>query len=153
MKRKNKIEYFILLALWMGVIFYFSSQPAQVSSMNNNFIIKVLSEVGVNLTDLYGNDFSNFIIRKSAHITEYFILFILSYRALSQNQFSKPVLWGAVLSIFYSCTDEMHQLFVQGRAGRFMDVLIDSIGIAVGIAIIASLEILRRSTDVHKDFY
>ena len=36
-----------------------------------------------------------------------------------------------VLTFGYACTDEFHQLFVPGRAGRFTDVLIDSSGALV----------------------
>ena len=40
-----------------------------------------------------------------------------------------------LLSILYSCTDEIHQLFVSGRSGSIIDVMIDSIGIILGIFI------------------
>lgn len=36
------------------------------------------------------------------------------------------------LCILYSCTDEFHQLFINGRSGSFRDVLIDTIGILIG---------------------
>ena len=35
----------------------------------------------------------------------------------------------AILFVFlYACTDEFHQLFIEGRSGRFRDVLIDTAG-------------------------
>ena len=37
--------------------------------------------------------------------------------------------------ILYACTDEIHQLFIQGRAGQLKDVLIDTIGSLTGIYI------------------
>ena len=37
----------------------------------------------------------------------------------------------------YACMDEVHQIFVPGRAGRFTDVLVDSIGIALGVVLCA----------------
>ncbi|MBQ2251230.1 MAG: VanZ family protein, partial [Lachnospiraceae bacterium] len=36
-----------------------------------------------------------------------------------------------VMTALYAATDEIHQLFVPGRAGRVTDVLIDCIGVAV----------------------
>ena len=33
----------------------------------------------------------------------------------------------------YACSDEFHQAFVPGRVGQFSDVLIDMIGVLVGV--------------------
>ena len=39
-----------------------------------------------------------------------------------------------ILGVFlYACTDEFHQLFMDGRAGQFKDVLIDTAGGSTGI--------------------
>ena len=73
----------------------------------------------------------NYIVRKTAHITEYTILTLLAVRAL---QFGTPklrarALFGALaLSVLYACTDEFHQIFVPGRSPLVKDVLIDSVG-------------------------
>ena len=37
--------------------------------------------------------------------------------------------------MFYSITDEIHQIFISNRAGRCIDVLIDSLGIFTGITV------------------
>ena len=42
----------------------------------------------------------------------------------------------------YAVTDEVHQMFVPGRAGMVTDVLLDSAGVLVGVAIVAF--VLRR---------
>jgi VanZ family protein len=34
-------------------------------------------------------------------------------------------LYAMAITFLYACSDEFHQLFVPGRAGRFTDVLID----------------------------
>lgn len=36
----------------------------------------------------------------------------------------------------YAILDEIHQLFIDGRAGQVRDVLIDTIGIALGVWIV-----------------
>lgn len=140
MKRKNNMVYFILPALWMALIFYFSSQPADISSMNNGFIVEILYKIGIDLPKLLGKDTANLLIRKGAHVAEYFVLFILSYRAFLKSGFSRPLLLAAVFSGIYAGTDEVHQIFVPGRAGMFKDVLIDFIGIIAG----AALAFVRR---------
>lgn len=42
---------------------------------------------------------------------------------------------------FYAITDEIHQLFVPGRAFQLIDILVDSAGALIGV--IASLIILK----------
>lgn len=43
--------------------------------------------------------------------------------------------FSLLVTFLYACTDEFHQLFVPGRAGRFTDVLIDCTG-ALALCII-----------------
>ena len=47
----------------------------------------------------------------------------------------KRMIFALFLGIEYATIDEIHQLFVQGRAGQIIDVFIDSIGILLGICI------------------
>jgi hypothetical protein len=69
----------------------------------------------------------DFVGRKFIHMTEYGLLFLLWLRAL---RWRSP-LAAAAIAVAYSVTDELHQTFVQGRHGTPVDVLIDSVGIAV----------------------
>lgn len=39
------------------------------------------------------------------------------------------------LAVLYAVSDEIHQAFVPGRAGSPLDVAIDAVGVACGIAI------------------
>lgn len=75
-------------------------------------------------------------IRKVAHITEYAILGIFSYVAFLLHKKKKIVLSVTSLCAIYAVTDEIHQLFVKGRACRWYDVLIDTCGALLGIMII-----------------
>ena len=84
--------------LWMAVIFFLSSQP----------IIRASSV-----------DPLDFVVKKTAHIIEYAVLFVLLSRAL-QGKYKKAFLIGA----FYAFTDETHQLFTPGRGGSLRDVLL-----------------------------
>ena len=40
----------------------------------------------------------------------------------------KLLLTALGMTVLYACSDELHQLFVPGRAGMIRDVLIDSVG-------------------------
>ena len=69
----------------------------------------------------------DFVGRKLIHMTEYGLLFLLWLRAF---EWRRP-LAAAVIAVAYSATDEFHQAFVEGRHGTPVDVLIDSLGIAI----------------------
>lgn len=49
----------------------------------------------------------------------------------------KNMLFSVLASGLYAMSDEFHQLFVAGRAGRWMDVGIDTFGAITGILLIA----------------
>lgn len=46
------------------------------------------------------------------------------------------MLFLAYAGVLYAITDEIHQLYVPGRSGKWQDVLIDSIGIFLGIFVL-----------------
>jgi VanZ family protein len=132
----------------MVVIFYFSSQPANISDANSDFAIRLLNFMGIDLNSTFGS-LSTFIVRKAAHFTEYSILFILLYISIREDYNIKMSIFLAVIIVFsYACTDEFHQTFVQGREGRFRDVLIDTSGGIVMSLIICICYHLRKK--LHK---
>ena len=51
----------------------------------------------------------------------------------------KQVIFAGVMGISYAISDEIHQIFVAGRAGQVQDVVIDSIGVILGICILLLL--------------
>ena len=73
------------------------------------------------------------VLRKLAHAAEFAILGILLLRALE-----RPVA-AFLLGTAYAASDELHQAFVPGRLGSPLDVVIDAIGVAVGIALMLRL--------------
>jgi VanZ family protein len=102
------ISRWALVVLWMGVIFFFSSQPQ--SALN------------------FGQPA---FVGKLAHVTEYAILGWLIVRARGDRR----AWWRAwLMAVVYSLTDEFHQSFVPGRHPLVTDVMIDSLGTAIGLA-------------------
>ena len=69
------------------------------------------------------------VLRKLAHAGEFAVLGALLLRALPDEL---PALG---LGIFYAASDELHQHFVEGRVGSPLDVLIDSVGVAIGVVL------------------
>ncbi len=81
----------------------------------------------------------DFIIKKSAHILEYTVLFLLWFRALgNKNPFQ-----AIIFSLIYAFTDEIHQLFVPGRTGRLRDVGIDFVGMFISAILIVKFDLWK----------
>ena len=76
----------------------------------------------------------DFILRKSAHITEYFVLFVLAYFTFRDSRFrgNKNIsLAATAFAIIYAISDEFHQSFVPGRVADIFDLTADSIGASI----------------------
>ena len=128
MKNKRELIYWILLIIWMSVIFIMSNQAASISDSQSGGIIDVLSKMGLDMNNIFGQ-LANFIVRKSAHFLEYMILALLVLNVLKLYFNMKQVVIITIVFVFlYACSDEMHQLFVQGREGAIRDVIIDTCG-------------------------
>jgi len=109
--------------LWMGFIFTLSHQPKyQLAPMQPSAFLPP--------DQVSWNRFLNFFVMadldtiagKSAHVVVFAILAWLLWRAYPQPYFV------LVVTILFGISDEIHQLFIFGRTGRFFDVLFDSIG-------------------------
>lgn len=73
----------------------------------------------------------HFLIRKGAHLTEYFILSLLLLRAIRGDRAGWRWSWAlAALTIAagYAALDEFHQAFVPGRAASPYDSMLDTAG-------------------------
>ncbi|MDK0751827.1 VanZ family protein [Clostridium perfringens] len=135
-KRKRIIAWSLII-FWMAFIFFMSSQPGEVSSKQSNFIVILLDMFGMDLNSRFG-ELSTFIIRKGAHFTEYMILYFLAFNLLRLYITRKKAYIYSLIIVFgYACSDEFHQLFVEGRSGQFKDVLIDTSGGIFGSLLVA----------------
>jgi len=84
------------------------------------------------------------IVRKLAHVSEYALLLALWWRDLSTRLSDRRALAYALgIVILYAITDEWHQTFVDGRAGRPLDVGIDLLG-ALGATMLIARRRARR---------
>ena len=77
-------------------------------------------------------------LRKCMHASVYFVLSILIFNCLKTFKISgwKNVIIPIGIAFLYACTDEFHQLFIDGRTSQFTDVLIDTFGAILGVAMI-----------------
>lgn len=136
----KKVFRFVLLIIWMAFIFFMSSMPGDISSEQSDFVLDILKMLGVDVSGERGMELS-YIIRKIAHVSEYFILCILLYRVW-EMYFSKgkALIFSFISAFLYAGTDEFHQYFVPGRVGVFKDVIIDSFGALIAIVIICIIK-------------
>ena len=141
----KKIIFLILVILWMGVIFYFSSMSSSKSdNQSNGFIHRtVIKVVKVFKSDLTVGDealitkYVVYPIRKYAHIFEYFVLYILVFLFINcyDLDLKRKIIYSMIVCVLYACSDEIHQMLVPGRDGSIRDVFVDSFGSSIGLLI------------------
>lgn len=87
----------------------------------------------------------NPVIRKIAHFSIYMILAIFTYMFIEElniksksekERLRKNILYTCIFCLIYAIFDEIHQIYVPGRTGKVIDVIIDTLGACTGITII-----------------
>ena len=131
MKNKRLVLAWTLLILWMLFIFIMSSFNGVMSSNQSGSIAVLI----YNLFDISDTEKVSFIVRKCAHVSEFFILGILVINLVSKYNVKHIYLISFIICVLYASSDEFHQLFVPGRSGQVTDVLIDLIGVVLGLSI------------------
>lgn len=137
MKQENqdklkKIISIILLIFWCFLIFYFSNQPGSVSNVSSGVIVNFIKKI------IPGNYHTiTFIVRKLAHISIYFILYLLTFNCFKRFNKGKYAIYFCLL---YAVSDEIHQLFVVNRSCELRDILIDMIGVVLAYLIIKKVK-------------
>jgi len=109
---KRKLYRWLPPLVWMGLIFFTSSQSGLPSPTKPDTLADAL-------------------LWKTAHVVEYGILMGLLWRAFDNGEVSwtTPFVCSFIVSVLFAASDEYHQIFVPGREGKLVDVGIDSLGI------------------------
>mgnify|MGYP000678739619 FL=1 len=90
-----------------------------------------------NKLGFYGNIWAlNRIVRKLAHLTEFTILGGILYVVLRHYIEYGTVVKTIGVGIVIASLDEFIQLFSLGRSSQLSDVLIDTVGIIIGISVV-----------------
>lgn len=113
--------------LWMVFILYMSSKPAAESAADSSQIVDLLLKwLGIS------GDFSeemSFIVRKTAHFTEYFILSaLITTTNIAFNNEKLNFSFILLMVVLTALSDEFLQGFIDGRSSEVRDVLIDFSG-------------------------
>ncbi len=136
----------ILTVLIMAAIFLFSAQSGDESGkLSDGFLASLIGAVLERLLPPLSGQGMDADIRKYAHMAEFFCLGVSVFLYLSERftwrRSVKTPLFSLAICFLYACSDEVHQLFVPGRAGMFRDVLIDSVGFSIGILLVFLISI------------
>lgn len=124
----------VVLVLMVCFIWGNSLVPGEGSGSMSQWVTDVIRSAlaGVGLP----NDWvTNFVVRKTAHFTEYMVLGIIAMQAFRPHRTAHPVplLITALVLVLIPSLDETIQLFVGGRAGQVADVMLDCAGALTGV--------------------
>lgn len=123
---RTRLFWLLILIFWCAAIFYCTGQPVFNDEHTLKFFYVIgLPEAIIKITD--------FIVRKLTHITLFFLLAYFALKVVRGWRWDYMVAW--VFASLYGLTDEWHQLYVPGRSGSLRDVIIDSTGAFLLIAI------------------
>jgi len=136
----KKIQYWFPVFLWICFIFWMST--GMFSAQNTYLFFEPLLRFFVPSVSHKEIFFFHIILRKIAHLTEYFISGLLLFRAFRNGSDKKKEWLWAAFSLFIvviiASSDEFHQSFVSTRTASFVDVGIDILGgfLAQGVNVI-----------------
>lgn len=124
----KKIIKTLLFLSWLILIYLLSAETGdQSGSLSDGILLSIAKLLKITDTKAFVDTFG-FFIRKLAHFSEYFILYILTYECFKEYNCPKLIVVSVLFCVLYASFDEFHQLFVDGRCGQLSDVMIDSSG-------------------------
>lgn len=152
-KMKKNIERIILLILLLGtmtIIFGFSSQDGKESG---NISKKITEQIVKRIPQIQEKEQEEKeiiinriekVIRKIAHFSIYTVVGILVMALISTYQIKEKnrIIISTIIGIIYACSDEIHQSFVPGRSPMITDVMIDTMGVILGILLITTIKLI-----------
>ncbi|MDE5994032.1 MAG: VanZ family protein [Oscillospiraceae bacterium] len=150
-KRKNYvcISWMLVLAVMIFIFTMSAANASDSSEMSNSLLLKI--------TELTGIEISSYFVRKAAHFSEFALLsFLLTNAIFATFQNKKAGVFAFPCACLYAVTDELHQLFSDGRACSVKDMLIDSAGALLGAVIFSFIILIyikysKRNTERKKD--
>lgn len=129
--KAGKIIYLVLswllVLVILGFIFSLSAQDAEESKeLSDSLVSKIFQWI-----ELY---IDGELIRKFAHMLEFTALSFSLYNGIFATwELKKSPIISLLITVICAIGDEIHQIFVPGRAFQLSDILIDSIGAIIGV--------------------
>lgn len=155
--KKNYFKwiFFVFIAIWVGIIFYFSSQVPEVSHKQSGAALEIFHRINdifdISDTKMFQKakyfitqvvldgryETPNAVIRKSAHFGIYMILGMIScsFAYVYGKKLLLAIMLGFSFPIMIAVFDEYNQKFT-GRTSSLEDVLLDGAGALLGTIIV-----------------
>lgn len=146
----NRFKLYLILSIVMTLIIFTNSfMPAHISSAQSGFfstfLYKIIHQLGINIQ----LDEVSWMVRKTAHFTQFFVLGMLWFLTWSQKLIlSKTIKWALLFTCLTAVMDETIQLFSDGRAFSVVDILIDISGAITGILVLWVIRSLKQKSSV-----
>jgi VanZ family protein len=143
----SPVKNWLAAIAWAALISFLSTDSFS-SGHTSRFIIPVLRWIfpSASMSTL---ELMHAVIRKTAHLTEYFIFSLLLLRALRGEQQGWKLRWALyaiAIAAGYAALDEFHQSFVASRTASPWDALIDTVGATVAQVIFTLRNATQRKT-------
>jgi VanZ family protein len=146
---KKIVKYWIPVILWMGFTFLMST--GLLSGDNTSHIIVPILRFLMPSISPHQLLLLHAVIRKLAHLTEYFVLSLLLFRAFRNDSAEEhPWRWvfsSIIILALFAASDEIHQSFVVTRTASIVDVGIDTLGGLLAQCMCIILHYARRRKD------
>ena len=166
----------LAVLVMLMVIFGFSAENAVLSSERSGSItMRILDAASrwfhIKISQSAARGWQKILetpLRKSAHFMEYALLsYLVNWHMLAAKMYKEPDFFiknrkqaitilkrelclGLLFCVCYAISDELHQLFVPGRAGRLFDVCVDGAGACFGMVIFLTMP-LQKVTMIRKE--
>lgn len=151
---------FLIVILWVSVIGWFSNQSLQSTTHQTHEVLQKLNIATETELVRSGSDeikLIKFITRKSAHFLLFFILGGILTAGLYfcyKLEGKALILQGWGIGSVIGVTDEIHQFFIPGRAMQLKDMVIDSVGVLVGVLLaVWLLQLIFESSNDYRNEY
>ena len=148
----NIVRTFIMILL-LGTffaIFQFSNQKGEESGNLSGKIAKFLVEKLPIKNTKQTLKRTEAIIRKIAHFSIYTLLgfLLMSFISTYHLEENKRIISSFFIGILYATSDEIHQRFVPGRSCQITDIILDSMGVLLGILLLLTLFEIQKKIKV-----
>lgn len=130
-QRRRAVVSWALVIAWAGVIFFMSAHTGSDFDQGTDFVAQVKRWLNAAQAALFGPGVD--VASSAAHFCEYAVFGALLQNALRLRLDARRAVAIAVIcASLYGVTDEIHQLFVPGRACDPVDWIVDTLGATLG---------------------
>ena len=163
LNKYSKNIFYFLFILWIAIIFSFSLRPGNISHKQSTTVKSELTaitdhhaaNISLYLKDIFNNIYknkekinSNGVVRKLAHITEYFILGLISASIINLLFLQRKKYWLIFILVgpIIALIDEkiIQKYLTVGRTSSFTDVAIDCFGFYAALVVFLIIDLVIK---------